>query len=222
MSASLTDFPLGTFWTSLDGKVVGTLLEVTRGRRRGCSAGRLLHLQTESGIVRIDEIEAERLDARLARLEAAAVEAQPAWVPEVGDVVGLVAAETEADAQPFVIVEMRPLWSDNPDILIGPSAPPFVRPQRIVGRGDIRLLERHPRPPLPDAYWLVHGTGPTNHRHASHEAAAAEAHRLADMNPGVRFTVLGSGVSFIRPIGPVRRDPASNAPTIEPDDDIPF
>lgn len=45
-------------------------------------------------------------------------------------------------------------------------------------------------------YWLVHGDGPTNYRHPTRASADAEAERLARMNPGQVFVVLGSVEAF--------------------------
>lgn len=42
----------------------------------------------------------------------------------------------------------------------------------------------------PRKYWLVHGSGPTNHRHAERGDAIIEARRLAAENPGRTFVVL--------------------------------
>ena len=41
-----------------------------------------------------------------------------------------------------------------------------------------------------ELYWLVHGAGPTNHRHETKAAAIREAERLARENPGQAFVVL--------------------------------
>ena len=42
----------------------------------------------------------------------------------------------------------------------------------------------------PHRFWMVQGTGPANHRHASRASAEAEAHRLARVNPGELFFVM--------------------------------
>lgn len=41
-------------------------------------------------------------------------------------------------------------------------------------------------------FWMVKGAGPTNHVHATEEAAVMEAARLAELNPGQEFHVLQS------------------------------
>ena len=82
-----------------------------------------------------------------------------------------------------------------------------------------------------DPYWLVHGSGPTNYRHASKEGAIREAERLARENPGESFVVL-------EPIEAVRLaeferftfgEPSETTPGLVPGsrdrrfaDDIPF
>lgn len=47
-----------------------------------------------------------------------------------------------------------------------------------------------------DTIWMVKGSGPASHEHASLRSAEIEAARLARENPGVEFTVLVSVKSF--------------------------
>ena len=72
-------------------------------------------------------------------------------------------------------------------------------------------------------YWLVHGDGPTNHRHASHQAALSEAERLARQHPGTVFAVL-QAVDAVRKVDiervSLRLD--GRGRNIDPNDDIPF
>ena len=82
-----------------------------------------------------------------------------------------------------------------------------------------------------EPYWLVHGAGPTNHRHGTKAGAIREAERLARENPGQAFVVLEAveairlveferltfgGPSEVSP-GPVPGSRARRFP-----DDIPF
>jgi len=75
-------------------------------------------------------------------------------------------------------------------------------------------------------YWLVHGDGPTNYRHASRAEAVIEAERLARRHPGQIFVVLEAveavrkvdveRVNLLRPGVHPSRDRSATA------DDIPF
>lgn len=50
----------------------------------------------------------------------------------------------------------------------------------------------------PERYWLVHGNGPTNHRHDTEASAIAEAKRLARLCPGRTFFVLEAKKAFMK------------------------
>lgn len=47
-------------------------------------------------------------------------------------------------------------------------------------------------------FWMVHGVGPSTHRHATESAAIAEAERLARTSPGIRFYVLHATAYAVR------------------------
>lgn len=75
-------------------------------------------------------------------------------------------------------------------------------------------------------FWMVHGDGPTNHRHASRASAVTEAERLARFNPGCVFVVL-EAVEAVLKVDIERvelRHPVTGTPRKAPaeDDDIPF
>jgi len=75
-------------------------------------------------------------------------------------------------------------------------------------------------------FWMVHGAGPANHRHASRASAVTEAERLARANPGQVFVVL-EAVEAVRKVDVERvdlLDPITRSPRKQPDawDDIPF
>ena len=75
-------------------------------------------------------------------------------------------------------------------------------------------------------FWMVHGDGPTNYRHASRASAVTEAERLARVHPGQIFVVLEAveavrkvdveRVELLPPGSRLPRDPRATA------DDIPF
>lgn len=74
-------------------------------------------------------------------------------------------------------------------------------------------------------FWMVHGDGPTNYRHATRAEAVTEAERLARSNPGRIFVVL-EAVEAVRKVDVERVDllpPGSRLPHERRNtDDIPF
>lgn len=70
-----------------------------------------------------------------------------------------------------------------------------------------------------ECYWMVHGNGPTNHRHGSPHAAIMEAKRLAEQHPGTVFRVLQVVDAYLVPApGAQRLEVFGN----EFGDDLPF
>lgn len=81
--------------------------------------------------------------------------------------------------------------------------PISLNPNTIANATGLLGHQQSPlNPTTNDKFWMVHGPGPTNYRHASYTSAADEARRLARTPQGLgkKFYVVESQEYHITPI----------------------